>query len=243
MKEKHLGNTTDERHKIIYHGSSIIIEKPRFGEGNSRNDYGKGFYCTQSIDLAKEWACTNDKFDGFANKYIVDIDQLNILNLSTSEYNILNWLAILLNNRTFKISNQITLSAKEYIDREFLPDYTKYDAIIGYRADDSYFSFAEDFINNTISLRQLEKAMHLGNLGEQFVLKSKKAFEQIEFIESETADKGIYFLKRMARDRAARDEYLRKERYASILDDFYMIDILREGMKNNDPRLQRNIFE
>lgn len=243
MKEKGMGNTIDKKYIIIYHGSSIIIEKPRFGDGNPRNDYGKGFYCTQSIELAKEWACTNDKFDGFVNKYIVNIDQLHILNLSASEYNILNWLAILLSNRTFAISNQITLRAKEYIDREFLPDYTKYDAIIGYRADDSYFSFAEDFINNTISLRQLEKAMHLGNLGEQFVLKSKKAFEKIEFIESETADKEIYFLKRMARDRAARDEYLGKERYASILDDLYIIDILREGMKNNDSRLQRNISE
>ena len=53
--------------------------------------------------------------------------------------------------------------------------------MIGYRADDSYFSFAQDFINGTISYRQLNRAMHLGKLGQQFVLKSKKAFERIAF--------------------------------------------------------------
>ncbi|MBR2627880.1 MAG: DUF3990 domain-containing protein, partial [Peptococcaceae bacterium] len=39
--------------------------------------------------------------------------------------------------------------------------------MIGYRADDSYFSFANAFLNNTLSLRQLEKAMMLGKHGEQ----------------------------------------------------------------------------
>ena len=43
---------------------------------------------------------------------------------------------------------------------------------IGYRADDSYFSFASDFINGAISYRQLCNAMCLGKLGQQFVLKS-----------------------------------------------------------------------
>ena len=37
---------------IIYHGSEKIIEKPVFGKGNLRNDYGKGFYCTESEELA-----------------------------------------------------------------------------------------------------------------------------------------------------------------------------------------------
>lgn len=39
---------------IIYHGSGEIIEKPQFGYGNPKNDYGLGFYCTEDIELAKE---------------------------------------------------------------------------------------------------------------------------------------------------------------------------------------------
>ena len=50
----------------------------------------------------------------------------------------------------------------------------EYDVIIGYRADDSYFSFAKDFINNTISVEQLAEAMRLGELGIQIVLKSER---------------------------------------------------------------------
>ena len=53
---------------IVYHGSNIIIEKPMFGEGNPNNDYGLGFYCTETLDLAKEWACSAET-DGYANKY------------------------------------------------------------------------------------------------------------------------------------------------------------------------------
>ena len=56
----------------IYHGSPEIIEKPQFGKGKTYNDYGRGFYCTEHIELAKEWACTED-VDGFVNKYEVPV--------------------------------------------------------------------------------------------------------------------------------------------------------------------------
>ena len=40
----------------LYHGSSFIIERPEFGKGNPFNDYGLGFYCTETLELAKEWS-------------------------------------------------------------------------------------------------------------------------------------------------------------------------------------------
>ena len=58
-----------------------------------------------------------------------------------------------------------------------------FDLITGYRADDSYFSYAKDFLNNVISVSQLSQAMKLGELGEQIVLMSPKAFDKIKFIE------------------------------------------------------------
>ena len=63
----------DDRMKklTIFHGSPEIIEKPQFGKGKTYNDYGRGFYCTEHIELAKEWACTED-VDGFVNKYEID---------------------------------------------------------------------------------------------------------------------------------------------------------------------------
>ena len=38
--------------KILYHGSEFLIEKPEFGKGARHNDYGRGFYCTENIELA-----------------------------------------------------------------------------------------------------------------------------------------------------------------------------------------------
>lgn len=39
----------------VYHGSKQIVEVSTFGLGRKKNDFDRGFYCTESIDLAKEW--------------------------------------------------------------------------------------------------------------------------------------------------------------------------------------------
>ena len=195
----------------IYHGSSQIIEKPEFGYGKPYNDYGLGFYCTEQIDMAREWGVSKEK-DGIANCYEIDCSGLEILNLNDEKYCILHWLSILLENREFEVSSALAAEAKEYILKNFKIEYEEYDAIIGYRADDSYFSFAQDFINGAISYRQLNRAMYLGKLGQQFVLKSKKAFQQIKFTGYELAASKEWYRKKMLRDRNARREYFDVER-------------------------------
>ena len=172
----------------IFHGSENRIEKPEYGKGKPYNDYGLGFYCTEDIEMAKEWSCGEDH-DGFANEYTLDITGLKVLNLNAPEYTILHWLAVLLKNRTFRLTNPIAKDAKEYLLEHFPVNTEDYDIIIGYRADDSYFSFAEDFLNNAISVRKLEKAMRLGNLGEQVVLVSRAAFDALQFVSAEEADR------------------------------------------------------
>ena len=127
--------------KKIYHGSIKVIEKPVFGYGNIHNDYGLGFYCTEDLELAKEWA-VNEIQDGYANIYEVELEGLNILNLNQPNYCFLHWLALLLANRTFSIPFPLANEAKEYIIKNFLIDVSKYDVIIGYRADDAYFKYA-----------------------------------------------------------------------------------------------------
>jgi len=223
---------------IIYHGSQQIVKAPWYGMGKTYNDYGQGFYCTESIELAKEWACPV-KNDGYSNKYVLNLDGMNVMHLTRGKYNILHWLAVLLANRKFDITSPVGNSAREYILSKFLPDITNVDVMIGYRADDSYFSFAEDFVNNTISLRDLKCAMQLGNLGEQIVLLSKRSFEQIEFAEYEIADYRKYYFKRAERDQQARIAYTnQKKNLQQFIDDIFVLDIIREDMKHDDPRLQ-----
>ena len=230
-----------ENNIIIYHGSQQIVEVPRYGVGKAYNDYGQGFYCTQSAELAKEWACSVKK-DGYSNKYLLDIYGLNIMKLTDGEFNILNWLAILLNNRKFDINNNVGAAAREYLLEHFLPDTSSSDVIIGYRADDSYFSFAEDFVNNSISLRDLCVAMQLGNLGEQVVLLSPKAFEQIQFLACEVVDYREYYYKRTERDLKARNDYQQRKKTLYLLkEDLFVLDIIREEMKSGDSRLRFHI--
>ena len=222
--------------KKLYHGSENIIQKPQYGFGKKYNDYGLGFYCTEHMDMAKEWGVSLDK-NGYANCYELECDGLEILNLNDEKYCILHWLTILLENRTFDIPSALALEAKDYLTKNFSVDYKKYDAIIGYRADDSYFSFAQDFINGAISYRQLNRAMHLGKLGQQFVIKSKKAFERIQYLGYELAESSEWYAKKMLRDRTARREYFDVERNKRERGDIYIAQIIDEEMKTDDLRI------
>lgn len=223
--------------KKIYHGSEHIIKKPIFGYGKTYNDYGLGFYCTEEIEMAKEWGVNFDR-NGYANIYEIETDSLNILNLNNDKYIILHWLAILLGNREFDAPSGLAAEAKEYILKNFTVDYKNYDAIIGYRADDSYFSFAQDFINGTISYRQLGNALRLGKLGQQFVLKSKKAFDSLKYLGYETAESKEWFEKKDLRDKLARREYFDVERNKRQRGDIYIAQIIDEEMKADDTRLR-----
>jgi len=231
-----------ENSLILYHGSEQIVEVPKFGVGKKYNDYGQGFYCTESVELAKEWACPTKK-EGFANRYVLTWDGLKVMYLTRGEFHILNWMALLLQNRRFDINNSVGSNAREYILTHFLPNLSDVDVIIGYRADDSYFSFAQDFVNNAISVRDLNQAMRLGALGEQVVLVSKRAFCQIVFDGYETADYREYYYKRTERDIQARDAYHRQKKELSVLkDDLFVLDILREEMSTDDERLRCHLF-
>lgn len=53
--------------------------------------------------------------------------------------------------------------------------------------------------------------MYLGKLGEQIVLKSRKAFEQLSFQEAIYAEKETYYPKKMNRDQGARRHFVQNE--------------------------------
>lgn len=128
----------------LWHGSSHVIKHPEYGLVKPNNDYGRGFYCTRSVELAKEWACAGMD-DGFANRYTLTTDGLLFLDLSQPPYTILNWLAMLVENRRFQPTTAVAAQGIEYLKQVFLPDASQADVIVGYRADDSYFSFARAF--------------------------------------------------------------------------------------------------
>ena len=222
----------------IYHGSEQIVEVPTFGKGRKNNDFGLGFYCTESEELAKEWAVSSLR-NGFSNRYTLDTEHLNVLNLNSPNYTILNWIAVLVEHRLFTIKTPVARRAKRYLIDNFGVNVNAFDLIIGYRADDSYFDYAESFLNNGISVEQLARAMRLGKLGEQIVIKSRFAFSRLQYEGFDVAEKDTFYVLRKARDDEANQLY--QEMLEEESDGLYIQDIMRGGIKNDDPRIPRNL--
>ena len=224
----------------IYHGSKQIVEVPTFGIGKKNNDFGLGFYCTESDDLAKEWAVSSLQ-NGFANRYLLDTEYMKVLNLNSPDYTILNWIAVLVEHRLFSIKTPVARRAKRYLIDNFAINVNALDLITGYRADDSYFDYAESFLNNGISVEQLARAMRLGKLGEQIVIKSQFAFSRLQFQGFDVAEREQYYVLRKARDDEANQMYM--DMLEEESDGLYIQDIMRGGIKNDDPRIPRNLSQ
>lgn len=223
----------------IYHGSEDIIQRPLYVKGKKNNDFGLGFYCTTNNEVVKEWA-VNAFRDGYSNRYLLDTEYLRILNINSTEYTILNWIAVLLEYRLFSIANPIAGHAKKYIIENFSINVNAYDVIIGYRADDSYFDFANAFLNNTISIGKLAEAMKLGKLGEQIAIKSEFGFSKLKYDGYEKANINQYFpLKKIRMDEANKAfiDIAKEDSWEGL----FVRDILKGAIKNDDPRIPRNV--
>jgi len=221
----------------IYHGSEFVIERPQYGLGKKTNDYGLGFYCTEDKSLAGEWSVT-PLHDGYINEYELNIGGLKMLNLDGGSFTVLHWLAILLENRTFDIEGDLASAAKEYLLANFRPDYEDADIIIGYRANDSYFSFARTFLSGALSYANLSRAIRLGNLGLQIVVKSRRAFGALAFAGSVPAFRTTFLAAKERRDTEAREEFRRLRAQPFDASALYMLNILQERIRPDDPRIQ-----
>lgn len=221
----------------LYHGSDHIIETPVYGHGRLHNDYGRGFYCTECDELAKEWAVGEHR-DGFINCYSLDTAELITLNLNDNLFTPIHWLNILLQNRIFDILTPLEREAKKYISENYAVPVEQADLVIGYRADDSYFSYARDFIGGVISYEQLAKALKLGNLGIQICIKSERAFRKLKYVGSEKVLSEEWYPKKILRDRNARAGYRDMEKEEYHKGELYISRMIDEEMKADDLRIR-----
>ena len=166
---------------ILYHGSPNKVVVPQFGFGEGKHDYGKGFYLTENIELAKEWAvCRPDETNGWVHKYELETDDLKILDFQ--EHNILSWLAELMKHRDASDSRRYKVLSKQFI-AEYGIDTSEYDVIKGWRANASYFYIAKEFVRDNIDIEILEELLSLGGLGIQYCIKSELAYSKLAEVE------------------------------------------------------------
>lgn len=191
---------------ILFHGTSNQEVVPQFGLGNEKHDYGKGFYLTDCLDLAKEWAVYRpDESNGWVHKYILNMDGLRVLDFQKE--NILSWLAELMKHRDAADSKRYRLLAKKFIDTYGIST-ENYDVIKGYRANASYFYIAKAFVRDEVDVDILEELLSLGGLGIQYCIKSQKAFDQLKEIKEDmiSIQFSEYNEKYNERDIAAREK-------------------------------------
>ena len=166
----------------LYHGTPDEIVTPQYGLGDEKHDYGKGFYLTESIELAKEWAvCRPDEANGWVHKYELDTNGLQILDFQ--ELNVLSWLAELMKHRDADDTKRYRVLAEKFIDKYGI-DTAGYDVIKGWRANASYFYIAKQFVKDNIDIDILEELLSLGGLGIQYCIKTAKAYSQLSEVKN-----------------------------------------------------------
>lgn len=168
---------------ILFHGTPDKAVVPTYGRGEEKHDYGRGFYLTRSLDLAKEWAvCRPNEINGWVHTYELDTDNLKILDFQ--DKGVLPWLAELMKHRDAADSKRYRVLAKKFIDK-YGVDTTEFDVIRGWRANASYFYIAREFVRDNIDIDILEELLSLGDLGIQYCIKSKLAYSQLHEIEGD----------------------------------------------------------
>ena len=168
---------------ILFHGTPDKVVVPTFCRGEDKHDYGKGFYLTENVELAKEWAvCRPNDKNGWVHKYELDTEDLKILDFQ--ERNVLSWLAELMKHRDAADSKRYRMLAKKFIEKYGI-DTSGYDVIKGWRANASYFYIAREFVRDNIDIEILEELLSLGGLGIQYCIKSELAYANLKEVENE----------------------------------------------------------
>lgn len=162
---------------VLYHGSPNKTITPTFGLGEDKHDYGKGFYLTEQLELAKEWAvCNPSNVSGWVHEFELDLTGLSVFDFSN--HNILCWLAELMKHRAADDSKRYRVLSEKFINK-YGVDTSKYDVIRGWRANASYFYIAKSFVRDEIDIEILEELLSLGGLGKQYCIKSETAYSKL----------------------------------------------------------------
>ena len=159
------------------------------------------------------------------NIYNLRDDRLKVLDLTKPLFNdVLYWVSLLMHNRELSSDLKNNYPRElEYLEKNYLIDIYKYDCVIGFRADDSYFHFPEAFVRSEITLESLYKIFNAGELGKQYVLVSKRAFDLVKFVD--------YF---EVKEDSRIDYYKRKSSADKVFTDLLEEDRYKRGLRLRD---------
>ena len=158
----------------IYHGSTVIVEKPSLEILNHRTDFGKGFYTTTDVEQAKKWTKIKRKRMELENNKVNIHQYINVYEYTESnELNVLNfedateeWLKFVFINRQ---SNELV---------------HKYDIVIGPVANDNLYQVLVNYEEGIYNVEETIKRLKTYLLSNQISFHTSKALECIKYIET-----------------------------------------------------------
>lgn len=202
-----------ENHKLLFHGSKSEIKgEISISKGRNNNDFGQGFYMGESYEQAISF------ISGFPESSVYYLD-FNDKDLKCKKYQVdQKWMLIIAYNRgalkKYENNVEIINLVKESEDCDY---------IIAPIADNRMFQIIDMFIEGEITDEQCKHCLAATNLGNQYVIKSKKAAEQLKIVEKNyisQSEKKHYLDKRNSdaklgddKVKMARRKYRRKGKY------------------------------
>lgn len=147
--------------KIIYHGSNVIVEKPKVIVGNYTKDFSWGFYCTQNLGQAKKWAISragiHDPGCVSCYEYDTSIDvKLQIFKGVTDEW--LDFIAYCRNGG----------------EHDF-------DIVVGPMADDQIWDHVNAFLRKDMTRERFMELARFKHTTDQISFHTEKAFSTLTF--------------------------------------------------------------
>lgn len=226
---------------IVYQGSDKIVDQPHILEASKKADFGQGFYCVASENMAAEWSATYSQY-GYVNQYEFTPGRLHVVDLCDGNYTILSWLAVVLKYRNLDMKSTLTLERRDYIVENFFPDISSADVIKGLRADNSNFYIARQFLNNAISLSTLQEAMYQPESNAQMVLKTPKALKKVIFLKADPILWHAYFTSAMERDLSLRQDFLIQKARERVSEEIFITDIVKMKWTKDENKLPPMLY-
>lgn len=153
---------------ILYHGSTIIVDKPQILTPNRTLDFGIGFYTTENSTQAAEFAnivMKRRKVETqFVSVYDFDLDnaisELKILRFDQPDE---NWFKYVCQNRRDECSSEL------------------YDIVIGAVANDKVYMTIGLFESGILTKEQAIESFKVNPLYDQVVLKTEASLKNLIF--------------------------------------------------------------
>ena len=145
----------------IYHGSNVIVNKPKIITDGFYKDFGYGFYCTNFEKQAKRWAITKK------NKHVVNV-------YSYTESKNLNCL----------IFKEMSDKWLDFVVSSRQGERHDYDIVEGPMADDTIWNYVDDFARGMISRTAFWELVKFKYPTHQVVFCTEAALKCLEYVRS-----------------------------------------------------------